>query len=138
MSAEYYTQLGLRHVLMLLKRFDECNREVTFIDQMFQYSCLMPSSGVVFINGCQVVSRYHHNLRKGWLHNHAWIFILIRMPDFVFNRQCLCISSIRWRNLTVSLFTFKTTLVPFLRPSFLFPFLFFFRHRTFADGKWKW
>ena len=71
MSAEYYTQLGLRHVLMLLKRFDECNREVTFIDQMFQYSCLMPSSGVVFINGCQVVSRHHHNLRKGWLHNHT-------------------------------------------------------------------
>ena len=68
---------------MLLKRFDECNREVTFIDQMFQYSCLMPSSGVVFINGCQVVSRHHHNLRKGWLHNHACVFILIRMPGFV-------------------------------------------------------
>ena len=50
------------------------------------------------------------------LHNHVWIFILIRMLPIV--------------SIAVLLFLFKTTLVPFFLSSFLFPF--FFCHRTFC------
>ena len=34
------------------------------------------------VNRCRVVSRHHHNLHKGRLHNHVWTFILIQMPPF--------------------------------------------------------
>ena len=44
------------------------------------------------------------------LHNHVWIFILIRMLPIV--------------SIAVLLFLFKTTLVPFFLSSFLFPFFF--------------
>ena len=56
------------------------------------------------------------------LHNHVWIFILIRMLPIV--------------SIAVLLFLFKTTLVSFFLSSFLFPFLFFVTG-LFADKKWK-
>ena len=49
------------------------------------------------------------------LHNHVWIFILIRMLPIV--------------SIAVLLFLFKTTLVPFFLSSFSFSF---FGHRTFC------
>ena len=125
-------------MLLWFKDLINVTEKLHYTDPTFQHSCLVPSSGVVFIccnkrsfhiltnqlpffwqgvNRCRVVSRHHHNLHKGRLHNHVWTFILIQMPPF-FPIVSVC-----------ALFEFNNVIKQsgyfFLRPLSVFFFLFF-------------